>query len=132
MGYHVNHTIVVTCWDIKLLRRTWKEAKSIFSGTGHHISNITPPANNCYQSYLIAPDGSKQGWETSIKGWNARKKFITYLKEFKPYPPGWVLVQFDDDNHHTLVLDSNDHFNPEANYFDDWAHRVLKPVDHWD
>lgn len=132
MGYMVHHTIVVSCWDGKLLRKTWREAKKIFSGTEHHLSNITPIAVNGERSYFIAPDGSKSGWDDSIAGWEARKKFVSYLKELRPYPPGWVLVQFDDDEHDTKVIDSSDHFNPEAKYFGDWASKAPQPEGHRD
>lgn len=132
MGYMVHHTIVVSCWDSKLLRKTHRKAKEIFKDTEHHISAITPMAVNAERSYFIAPDGSKAGWPTSIIGWEARKKFILYLKELKPYPPGWVLVQFADDSLNTLVIDSSNHYDSDKKYFGDWGSKAPKPSNHRD
>jgi len=132
MGYMVHHTIVVSHWDIKPLRETWRAAKEIFYHTEHSVSNITPTAVNGYRSYFIAPDGSKLGWCSSVAGWKARRKFIEYLKNLRPYPPGWVLVQFDDENGDTRIIDSSDHYDPRKIYFGGMADKVPRPGGHGD
>ena len=131
MGYFVSHTIVVSGWDYGVLRATWRTAKNMFEGTGHHVGNITPPASNSYRSYFIAPDGSKQGWDTSRYGWEARRKFIDYLCEL-PSAVDWVLVQFADERLNTCVLDSSNHYNPSRRYFGDWASKAPRPLPHSD
>lgn len=132
MGYMVHHTFVVSSWDVKLLRRAQKKAKELFSKSEHFVSNVTPAAVNGYHSFFVAPDGSKAGWDDSVEGWKARKAFVRYLKKMKPYPPGWVLVQFDDDGLATKVIDSNDHYSPDVSYFEGKISDHPKPEPHTD
>jgi hypothetical protein len=106
MGYIVHHSIIVSAWEDKRLRETWRKAKEIFADTEHHISNITPQAINGERSYFIAPDGSKKGWDDSYKGFEARKQFIEYLKSLE-LSPAWVLLQFHDDENDSHVIDSD-------------------------
>ncbi len=107
MGYMVHHTIVLTSWDDKLLRKTWRKAREIFANTNCYITNLTPIVVNNNHSYFIAPDGSKRGWEASQRGFEARKEFIAYLKELKPYPPDWALIQYGDEEGDDRLVESN-------------------------
>lgn len=115
MGYIVHHAIVVTFWDDKILRDTWREAKRIFSNTNCSVTNITTTAVNGYRSYMIAPDGSKYGWDDSVNGMKARTQFIEYLNNYEPYPPSWALIQYGDEYGHDYMVDSN-HINANKYY----------------
>ena len=64
MGYNVEHAIVVTSWDNKLLAKAHKKANEIFPEVSERVPHIT----NGGASFLVPPDGSKEGWEESDAG----------------------------------------------------------------
>jgi len=115
MGYEVHHAIVVSFWDIKILQATRRKAKELFKGTPVYVTPITPSANNMLRSYLVAPDGSKLGWDDSVKSAKARESFADYLKTYEPYPPDWALIQYGDDGGDDFMVDSN-HINYNGKY----------------
>ena len=104
MGYMRHDAIVVTSWHKKYLARGIKKARSL----GLFVSNITKEVTNGYRSFLIAPDGSKEGWDTSDamdcareawKEWaNGAYKKGTYLE--------WAHVSFaGDEEKDTKIVD---------------------------
>lgn len=87
MGYIIHHAIVVTTYDdrIEALR---EKAVEIFEANDPRadgwIARVTPVAAsgvNGYGSFLVAPDGSKAGWEHSAAGDDARTRLIEVLRE---------------------------------------------------
>ncbi len=91
MGYIKHHTIVVTgCTDLKT-KEAHQKAKEIFEENfkrepftipygSQLVSEIIHGLTNGYSSFFVAPDGSKEGWETSNNGNNARNEFIDWLQ----------------------------------------------------
>ena len=76
------------------------------------VTPLTKTSINFYASFLVAPDGSKEGWEDSGKGDETRDEVIAYLESLR-YEDGstsfkFVEVQFGDDNKETLVLRNSD------------------------
>ena len=77
MGYTVHHTIIVTTtWDEQKIKTAHKKAVQIF---GKLVSEIVKTNCNGYNSFFVAPDGSKDGWEISNTGDSNREKFIGWL-----------------------------------------------------
>jgi len=107
MGYMRHHCIVVTSWNEKLLEEAHTVAKEFFQVTPNpgfpdkKISEITPSSINGYASFLIAPDGSKEGWNTSDKGNEARDNFIAWIKS--KLSIDWVEIQYGDDERETKI-----------------------------
>ena len=104
MGYMRHHAIVVTSCNEELLTEAHKKASEIFS----QVAPVTPETVNGYVSFLIAPDGSKEGWSHSEQGDKARDAFIKYL-EAQRYDDGsisinYVEVQFGDDDGVTNII----------------------------
>ena len=110
MGLIKHHAIVVTSWDDELLQEMHAKALEIFD----QVAPITPPVVNGYVSFLIAPDGSKEGWSDSSIGDKAREKFIRWI-DSKRYDDGgtaidYVEIQFGDDERKTKIIrHSDDH-----------------------
>ncbi|MCK5613130.1 hypothetical protein KAR91_65255 [Candidatus Pacearchaeota archaeon] len=110
MGYMKHHAIVVTSWNDELLQEVHAKAMEIFD----QVAPITPPVVNGYVSFLIAPDGSKEGWPDSHIGDYKRKEFIAWV-DSKRYDDGdtaveYVEVQFGDDEENTKIIrHSDDH-----------------------
>lgn len=69
MGYIRHDAIVVTSWDEKYLLPAIAKAVEL----GLPCSEIVESPVNSYCSFLIAPDGSKEGWDESAKGDAARE-----------------------------------------------------------
>ncbi len=110
MGYMRHHAIVVTSWNLELLA----SAHATAVGLGMSVTNITDQVTNGYQSFLVAPDGSKEGWGHSTEGDCRRAAFIDWLDaqryEDDSTPLGWVEVQFADEEKETrIVRDSDEH-----------------------
>ena len=104
MGYMAHHAIVVTSYNKKLIIKAHTFAKKFCT----NVTEITSPAMNSYRSFMVAPDGSKEGWEESDQGNRDRNNFIEWLNKQK-YEDGssalkWVEVMFgDDDDRASLV-----------------------------
>lgn len=118
MGYIRHHAIIVTGLDFEVttpVEQAHKEARRIFDGIAH-VSEISSPVDsvNGYITFMVAPDGSKEGWEASDAGDKARAEFLEVLRSPSyVYPDGssgidWVLVQFGDDELRTEVVDDSD------------------------
>lgn len=61
---------------------------------------------NHYASFFIAPDGSKEGWETSNKFDGFRNEFIQHLKSEKRCD--WALISFGGDDDFKSIQTGDD------------------------
>lgn len=80
MGYIRHHSIVVTTWDKDKVKIVYDKAKEIF---GANVSEIVNSNINGYQSFFVAPDGSKEGWEESEQGDKNRASFLEFIEQQK-------------------------------------------------
>ena len=108
MGYMRHHAIVVTSSDESLLREAHREAKELCPLT----TEVSDEAMNGYFSFMVPPDGSKEGWEESDEGDAARDALVAWL-DAKRYEDGstaldWVEVQFGDDDKESIVTRHSD------------------------
>ena len=102
MGYERNHAIIVSAWDGRL-DDLQSARRSIAKQTAFRPTNITHDGRGLgYHSFLVPPDGSKEGWEDSDVGDRDRDKVVKILRkhEFEDgsNPLHWVEVQYHDDN----------------------------------
>lgn len=91
MSYMKHNAMVVTNWDENRLRVAHDKAKEIFRNIFKDdllikdattcISPIVGCLANAQVSFMIAPDGSKEGWDTSDKADEARKEFQDWIIE---------------------------------------------------
>lgn len=99
MGYIRHHAIVVTSWNDIKLKVAHVYAKGVF---GETVSEIIDSPVNSYQSFFIAPDGSKEGWQPSNEGDKKRELFADWIKN-QDYEDGSNSLSFavffygDDD-----------------------------------
>lgn len=68
MGYIRHDAIIVTSFNEKYLYPALNKAVEL----GLPVSELVESRTNGYCSFLIAPDGSKEGWDTSDHGDTAR------------------------------------------------------------
>lgn len=103
MGYIAHHAIIVTsCMEDKL-SLAHKEASKIFS----NVSPICTAYINGYLTFMIPPDGSKEGWRDSLEGDMRREKFLEWVRN-QMYPDGsnsleCVEVRYGGDEPHINV-----------------------------
>lgn len=104
MGHHRDHTIVVT-GDSHL-----DVARDAALACGNkNVSEIVEAQMNGLRAFFIAPDGSKEGWDTSNEGDVAREAFVTWLMSDQRVGVwDWVEVQFGDDDGDTKIIRDSD------------------------
>ena len=120
MGYMRYHAIVVSSWNDTLLHEARAEAVRIFavlnaefgSAPAQPPSLIMPSSTNGIGTFLVPPDGSKEGWPESDAGNKRRDEFVAWLNS-KVYDDGstslrWVEVQYGDGNGIVQVCRSDD------------------------
>jgi len=102
MGYCKHNAILVTDWDDKRLRKMHKKAVKIFEGK--LVTPIIPSVSNGYGTFVIVPDGSKEGWETSneYEYDEKRQEFFVYLSD-KSYFPDVVELWYDESGESGIV-----------------------------
>ncbi len=92
----MHDVIVVTSWDSALLLK----ARTLAKIRMPHVTDIVPGVVNGYTSFMVAPDGSKEGWAESIQADDDRADFIKWL-DAQAYDDGsnrleYVVVRFGD------------------------------------
>lgn len=112
MGYMVHHAIIVTSSDQKLINAAYDKAIDLFCTSDDWITtNITPivmSRTNSYHTFLIPPDGSKEGWETSNVADENRRKFVEWL-DAKRYNDNstrihWAEIQYGDEERDNRLI----------------------------
>lgn len=102
MGYMRHHAIVVTTWHDESINGAHKAATDL----GMIVTPITPAAINGYRSFMVCPDGSKEGWTDSDQGDANRDAFVSWLERGGDSPPwcDWAEVQYGDEAQDQRVL----------------------------
>lgn len=103
MGYVRHHAIVVTAGGDRIAEAHAK-AREIFADIAE-VTEITPEATNGYRSFLVAPDGSKEWWNTSDRGDDLRETYADWLREHGH--ARWVEVQYGDDEDQNHVVNGS-------------------------
>lgn len=95
MGYIIHDAIVVTAFT----KAHIEEARLAAERCDLACTELVASPMNGYWSFLIAPDGSKEGWPDSIVGEQRREKWIAWVKTC--YARGvyidWALVHYGGD-----------------------------------
>lgn len=77
MGHIKHHAITVTTFDEKEIQIAHRFAKSLF---GDQVTEVIKSPINAWFSFLIGPDGSKEGWGDSEVGDKNRDQFRTFVE----------------------------------------------------
>jgi hypothetical protein len=95
MGYTRHHAIIVTSWHANSTETAYRWAIETFGYP--HVSPISPAVINGFRSFVVYPDGSKEGWEPSNRHDTLRADFIHGLG--KDTYCEWIEVAFGDTRH---------------------------------
>jgi hypothetical protein len=80
MSYVIHNPIVVISNIEKYINKAHEKAKDIF---GKYVTEIILSNINSCRSFMIPPDGSKEGWPESDEGDQRRDKFIEWIESQK-------------------------------------------------
>lgn len=100
MGYIRHHAIIVTCYDEAGAETARSKAREL----GMHPTNAVATVN-AYCTFLVPPDGSKEGWEASDNGDEARAAFKEWLRNASGVWPTWCEVQYGDEEGDNRMVD---------------------------
>ena len=95
MGYIAHHAIIVTARSESDATKAQDFALSL----SLICSDVEPSKINGYHSFMIIPDGSKEGWQASADGDAARASWCKWAREARKQHLylDWVLVRFGGD-----------------------------------
>lgn len=99
MGFISHDAIVVTSFDIDRLACARDEAIRV----GLACTGIARSPLNGYVSFLVMPDGSKEGWTDSVRGDNARAAWKDWARR-NPDQCDWAHVKFGGDDAASAAL----------------------------
>lgn len=108
MGYIRHHAIIISGRDDKKLKAFHKKAKEIFE---KQVTNIVKSPVNTSLTFLIGPDGSKEGWDESDLGDKKRAEFIDLIDD-SAYNDGsnsirYCEVFYGDDERQSEIVNYN-------------------------
>lgn len=108
MGYIKNHAIVVTATYDNWIEKAHAKASEIF---GAQVTPVSPESINGSRSFLVPPDGSKEGWGESEQGDARREQFKAWLRaqryEDHSSPLAWVELSYGGDDDEPLIIDDS-------------------------
>lgn len=106
MGYVRHNAIVVTSYNDEIISDAHTEATQL----GCLVSPVVKGGVNSYHSFLIAPDGSKEGWLESHDGDLRCAEFKMWTRTVRhsdgSSPLEWVEVAYGSDDKDSNVVDS--------------------------
>lgn len=110
MGYLRPTAIIVTGTYETWAADAHAKALAIFAGhgLGETVTELLGAGMNGTQSFMVGWDGSKEGWEESDKGDEARAEFVAWLRA-QAYGDGSspldsVEVQYGGDDKEVIAL----------------------------
>jgi hypothetical protein len=107
MGYIKHDAIVVTSFGERYLEPARRKADAL----GLPVTEIVTSHTNGYVSFLIAPDGSKEGWDASDAGDVARASWKEWAHEQRKSEDlfiDWVHLSYaGDEVDDTYIVESH-------------------------
>ncbi|MCB0383830.1 MAG: hypothetical protein KDD43_00450 [Bdellovibrionales bacterium] len=104
-----HHAIVVTTFDKRTIDQLREVAIDLFDK--RLVTEIIETVVNGYYTFLIGPDGSKEGWAQSDEGDEARDKFIEFIHaldyEDGSSPVDFAEVQYGEESGYNKLLRSD-------------------------
>jgi len=100
MGYTIHHAIIVSTNSPERedIQKAWMVAQDIGCG----VTNWVCSQVNATRTFIVIPDGSKEGWPESNEGDERREEFVDWLKA-QEYADGsssyhWVELSYGDED----------------------------------
>ena len=105
MGYFRHECMVVSSERREDVQKAHEAASAIFNdaGMGSLVTGVVLHAINGGAAFMVAPDGSKEGWARSDAAARARSDLIQVLATM---PINWALILLGGDDGEYRVLQS--------------------------
>lgn len=104
MGYMSHNVIVVTSWSRKDLTNAINKAIEF----GLYVVCPSDETSNGISSFMICPDGSKEGWDESNYFDELRKNYISYLNSIRyednSSPLSWFEARYGSDDRSVEII----------------------------
>lgn len=121
MGYYAHKTLIVTgTATTSHFKNALNKAKELFAinENGDDVEMVSNPLKgfNQLETFMIAPDGSKEDWEKSDFFDKKMEEMIKYLKspecayDDKSSYNDWVLVEYGDTGRRVLKSNCTNKF----------------------
>jgi hypothetical protein len=94
MGYIKHDAIIVTGWQFEDLQHAAERAREL----GLPVIGPGEEVVNGYQSILVGPDGSKEGWDASCMADESREAFIEWMESNEDLNLDWAAVRYGGDD----------------------------------
>ena len=112
MGNIKHNSIIFHSCNLEDINEAREEAVKIYEKhkkeSSKLVSEIISTITNYGASFFIAPDGSKEGWDTSKCIDEAREELLDWLKNHKDNYTDYIEVRFGGDDEHELIVRSKD------------------------
>lgn len=95
MGIMNHNVIIATTFSAEKAAGFWAWVEANLSDREQELIAEAGSWVNGYQTFMVAPDGSKEGWAASDEGDALRERIIARLKEDSGYWE-WVEVGFGE------------------------------------
>lgn len=94
MGYMRHDAIIVTQWDLATLKKLRDKAIEL----GLVVTDIVKSPRNSYATFVVVPDGSKEGWDFSDEFDKKREEYKNWLiAVYDDMYPDWIHVNYGGD-----------------------------------
>lgn len=88
----INHNAIIVVGDVERIDRAYQAARAFEL----IVTSIVDSKTNGYASFMVAPDGSKEGWDTSDRFNDLRDSFINWLEVEGEGWYNWIEVSFGE------------------------------------
>jgi hypothetical protein len=124
MGYIRHHAIVVVSYNDALIEAAHAQANDV----GCEVTEIVGPTVNGFRSFMIAPDGSKEGWGDSHDGDARRNAWVEWANKQR-YEDGsssltWSEIVVGDDDGDSHVVRHT--YQPAEETHEDERKRIMR------
>ena len=103
MGYVRHDAIVVTSWQREALEAAAEKARNL----GLEVLGPSADVTNGIATFLVCPDGSKEGWDESDEFDEKRAQFLAYLNGERYADNSsclsWVALAYGSDDREVVV-----------------------------
>jgi hypothetical protein len=104
MGYIKHNAIVITAWFGVEHRKAIRAVRETAVMLGEKCTEIVESECNGYMHFMVAPDGSKEGWPRSDLGDSNRRKLCELCDELNL---NYVEIRYGGDGASTEIIDHN-------------------------
>lgn len=100
MGVENNEAIIATTWNDEVINKFLQWQETDILPEWRQLFAVIPSITNGKHTIIMAPDGSKKGWDTAKEGEITRDQFIRFLESFNyednSSPIDWVEVGYGE------------------------------------